>query len=115
MKVYDCFPFFNELDVLEIRLQELWDVVDIFVLAESNMSHSGKPKEYIFENNKERFAKYLSKIRRVAVEDMPETKDSWVREKYQRWSLIKGLTDVAPEDIIITSDLDEIQIGRAHV
>ena len=108
MKVYDCFPFFNELDVLEIRLQELWDVVDIFVLAESNMSHSGKPKEYIFENNKERFAKYLSKIRRVAVEDMPETKDSWVREKYQRWSLIKGLTDVAPEDIIITSDLDEI-------
>jgi len=56
MKVYDCFPFFNELDVLEIRLKELWDVVDVFVLAESNLSHSGKPKEYIFENNKDRFA-----------------------------------------------------------
>jgi hypothetical protein len=108
MKVYDCFPFFNELDVLEIRLQELWDVVDVFVLAESNMSHSGKPKEYIFENNKERFAKYMSKIRRVVVDDMPDTKDSWVREKYQRWSCTKGLTDVAPDDIIITSDLDEI-------
>ena len=54
MKVYDCFPFFNELDVLEIRLKELWDVVDVFVLAESNLSHSGKPKEYIFENNKQR-------------------------------------------------------------
>jgi hypothetical protein len=108
MKVYDCFPFFNELDVLEIRLQELWDVVDIFVLAESNMSHSGKPKEYIFENNKERFAKYMSKIRRVVVDDMPDTPDSWVREKYQRWSCTKGLTDVEVDDIIITSDLDEI-------
>lgn len=108
MKIYDCFPFFNELDVLEIRLQELWDVVDVFVLAESNMSHSGKPKEYIFENNKERFAKYMSKIRRVQVDDMPDTQDSWVRERYQRWSLVKGLTDVNADDIIIVSDLDEI-------
>jgi beta-1,4-mannosyl-glycoprotein beta-1,4-N-acetylglucosaminyltransferase len=108
MKVYDCFPFFNELDVLEIRLQELWDVVDIFILAESNQSHSGKPKEYIFENNKERFAKYASKIRRVQVDDMPDTPDSWVREKYQRWSCSKGLTDVEDGDVIITSDLDEI-------
>ena len=108
MKVYDCFPFFNELDILEIRLQELWDVVDVFVLAESNQSHSGKPKEYIFENNKDRFAKYMSKIRRVAVDDMPDTPDSWVRERYQRWSLIKALTDVAQDDIIITSDLDEV-------
>lgn len=108
MKVYDVFPFFNELDVLEIRLEELWDVVDVFVLAESNLSHSGKPKEYIFENNKERFAKYASKIRRIQVDDMPETPDSWLREKFQRYSGIKGLTDVAEDDIIITSDLDEI-------
>jgi hypothetical protein len=113
MKVYDCFPFFNELDVLEIRLQELWDVVDVFVLAESNQSHSGKSKEYIFENNKDRFAKYLSKIRRVIVDDMPETQDSWAREKYQRYSLIKGLTDIKVEDIIITSDLDEIPRAEA--
>lgn len=108
MKVYDCFPFFNELDVLEIRLQELWDVVDVFVLAESNLSHSGKPKEYVFENNKDRFSKYLSKIRRVVVDDMPNTNDSWVRERYQRWSCIKALIDVSADDIIITSDLDEI-------
>jgi hypothetical protein len=108
MKIYDCFTFFNELDVLEIRLQELWDVVDVFVLAESNLSHSGKPKNYIFEENKERFSKYLSKIRRIEVNDMPNTKDSWVREKYQRYSLIKGLEDREPDDIIITSDLDEI-------
>lgn len=113
MKVYDCFPFFNELDILEIRLQELWDVVDVFVLAESNQSHSGKTKEYIFENNKERFAKYLSKIRVVAVDDMPDTPDSWVREKYQRWALHRGLTDAEATDIIITSDVDEIPRAEA--
>jgi hypothetical protein len=113
MKVYDCFPFFNELDILEIRLEELWDTVDYFVLAESNLSHSGKPKEYIFENNKERFSKYLSKIRHIKVEDMPETNDSWVRERYQRFSLGKGLHDMTPNDIVIVSDCDEI--ARAEI
>jgi hypothetical protein len=113
MKVYDCFPFFNELDVLEIRLEELWNVVDVFVLAESNLSHSGKPKEYIFENNKERFSKYLDKIRHIKVEDMPETGDSWVREKFQRVCLDRGLYDMQPDDVIIVSDCDEIT--RAEV
>lgn len=108
MKVYDCFPFFNELDVLEIRLKELWDVVDVFVLAESNLSHSGKPKEYIFENNKERFSQWMSKIRHIKVDDMPETEDSWVRERFQRVCLDRGLHDMEPEDIIIVSDCDEI-------
>jgi hypothetical protein len=108
MKVYDCFPFFNELDVLEIRLKELWDVVDVFVLAESNLSHSGKPKEYIFENNKERFSQWMSKIRHIKVEDMPETEDSWVRERFQRVCLDRGLYDMEPEDIVIVSDCDEI-------
>lgn len=113
MKVYDCFPFFNELDILEIRLEELWDTVDYFVLAESNVSHSGKPKEYIFENNKERFSKYMSKIRHIKVDDMPETEDSWVRERYQRFSLGKGLHDMTADDIVIVSDCDEI--ARAEI
>lgn len=113
MKIYDCFPFFNELDVLEIRLKELWDIVDVFVLAESNLSHSGKPKEYIFEKNKERFSQYLSKIRHVKVDDMPATQDSWVRERFQRHSLIRGLIGLAEDDIIITSDIDEIPRAAA--
>jgi beta-1,4-mannosyl-glycoprotein beta-1,4-N-acetylglucosaminyltransferase len=108
MKIYDCFPFFNELDVLEIRLQELWDTVDVFVIAESNLSHSGKPKEYIFENNKERYAQWMSKIRHIKVDDMPETQDSWVREKWQRKCLERGLHDAQPEDIVIVADCDEI-------
>lgn len=113
MKVYDCFMFFNELDVLEIRLQELWDSVDIFVLAESNTSHSGKPKEYIFENNKDRFEKYMSKIRHVKVDDMIATNDAMARDRFQRSCLHRGLTDIEPDDIIIVSDLDEIPRAEA--
>ena len=113
MKTYDCFTFFNELDLLEIRLQEMWDVTDYFVIAESNLSHSGKPKPYYFLENKERFNQYMDKIRHIDVNDMPETQDSWVREKFQRFSLGKGLYDLNPEDIIIVSDLDEIPRAEA--
>lgn len=108
MKTYDCFTFFNELDVLEIRLQEMWNTTDQFVIAESNLSHSGKSKDYILLDNWERFKPYADKIKRIQVDDMPTTTDSWVREKFQRFSLGRGLTDRQPDDIIIVSDLDEI-------
>jgi hypothetical protein len=108
MKVYDCFTFFNELDLLEIRLQELYDVVDYFVIAEANMSHSGKPKGYTLLENMTRFEPWADKIRRIAVDDMPVTDNSWVREKFQRDALARGLTDINDEDLIIVSDLDEI-------
>jgi beta-1,4-mannosyl-glycoprotein beta-1,4-N-acetylglucosaminyltransferase len=108
MKVYDVFPFFNELDLLEIRLQELSNVVDYFVLVESNVTFTGNPKEYLFENNKERFSAYLNKIRYIKVDDTPETTDPWVREKFQRAAGSRGLFDAVPEDIIIVSDCDEI-------
>jgi hypothetical protein len=113
MKTYDCFTFFNELDVLEIRLQEMWDVTDYFVIAESNLSHSGKPKDYILLDNWDRFKPYADKIRRIQVDDMPETKDSWVREKFQRYSIGRGLEDMQPEDIVIVSDLDEVPRAEA--
>ena len=113
MKVYDVLPFFNELDILEIRLQELWNEVDYFVITESNLSHSGKPKEYILLDNWQRFKPYHEKIRRIAVDDMPETTDSWVRERHQRRQGLKGLTDLTKEDIVIVSDCDEI--ARAEI
>jgi hypothetical protein len=108
MKVYDCFTFFNELELLEIRLHELNDVVDYFVIAEANMSHSGNPKEYHLLDNWDRLKPWHHKIRRIAVDDFPQTNNSWVREKFQRDALSRGLTDVDPEDLIIVSDLDEI-------
>lgn len=112
MRVYDCFTFFNELDLLEIRLQELYNSVDYFVIAEANMSHSGNPKEYVLEANWERFAAFHDKVRYLKIDDFPVTDNSWVREKFQRDALTRGLHDVAPEDLIIISDLDEIPRGE---
>jgi hypothetical protein len=107
-KIYDCFPFFNELDLLELRLTECYDHVDHFVIAEANISHSGNPKEYIFENNKERFASWLDKIIHIKVGDVPRTQNPWVRENFQRDALIRGLNDVNDNDVVIVSDCDEI-------
>ncbi len=69
--IYDCFTFFNELDLLEIRFGELDKVVDYFVLAEANSTFSGKPKEFLFEKNKERYKKYFDKIIYVKIIKMP--------------------------------------------
>ena len=113
MKTYDLLPFFNELDILEMRLQELWNTVDHFVITESNLSHSGKPKEYILLDNWEKFKPYADKIRHIKVEDMPETTDSWVRERHQRREGTRGLYDLQPEDIVIVGDCDEI--ARAEI
>lgn len=108
MKVYDCFMFFNELDLLELRLQELWDTVDCFVIVESNISHAGNPKPYTLLDNWDRYAKYHSKMRHIKVEDFPPNVDGMFRDSFQRQGIARGLTDVAPEDIIIIADLDEI-------
>lgn len=62
MKTFDCFLFFNELDLLEIRLYLLYPHVDYFVIVESEITFQGKLKQFIFENNKHRFEKYLDKI-----------------------------------------------------
>ena len=60
-KIYDGFLFFNELDLLEIRLNTLNDVVDYFILVESSVTHAGKSKSFIFEENKDKFTKFLPK------------------------------------------------------
>lgn len=62
MKIYDCFQFFNEIDLLEIRLELLNDVVDYFVIVETDSTHSNLPKEYNFEKNVQFFQKFLNKI-----------------------------------------------------
>jgi beta-1,4-mannosyl-glycoprotein beta-1,4-N-acetylglucosaminyltransferase len=61
-KIYDCFLFFNELDLLEIRLELLYNYVDYFIISECDSTFSGLSKEFIFENNKDKFTKYLNKI-----------------------------------------------------
>ena len=58
-KIYDCFNFFNELDILELRLNILYEYVDYFVIVESDVTHSGEKKPFYFEDNKERYSKFL--------------------------------------------------------
>ena len=48
MKIYDCFMIYNELDLLEVRLEELYDVVDYFVISEGEHTFSGKEKQLCF-------------------------------------------------------------------
>ena len=67
--VYDCIPFFNELDILNLRLHVLSDCVDRFIIEESTRTFSGEPKELCFEKNKEMFAPFLSRIDYVVVSD----------------------------------------------
>ena len=67
--LYDCFLFFNELDMLELRLRELGSVVDRFVLVESAWTFQGKRKPMIFKENQSRFARWADKIIHVAVHD----------------------------------------------
>lgn len=71
MKLYDCFLFYNELDVLDIRLNLLKGIVDKFVILESTITFSGKPKPLIFQENKHLFTPFLDKIIHVVVDDTP--------------------------------------------
>ena len=114
--IYDCFTFFNELDLLEIRLNTLNDVVDRFVIAEATRTYMGKRKELLFERNRERYAAFADKIIYVVVDDLltEEEVDAdrynlpWVNENRQRNALARGLAGADGNDIVMVSDLDEI-------
>jgi Glycosyltransferase family 17 len=108
MKIYDCFPFYNELDLLELRLTELHSFVDHFVLVEANSTHQGNPKPYFYNENKERFAQWADKIIHVQVDDMPNHPDSWINEGHHRDQIMQGIANADADDLIIISDLDEI-------
>lgn len=71
-KVYDCFLFFNELNLLEMRMNILESVVDYFVIVEANITHSGVPREFCFAANRNKFTKWEHKIIYIQVTNMPE-------------------------------------------
>ena len=106
--MYDCFCFYNEFEILKIRLEELWDSVDYFVLVESIETQRGNPKPLYFEENKELFQKYLSKIIHITVQERHPEFGLWEREWYQRNCISRGLTTCDLNDIIMISDVDEI-------
>ncbi len=107
-KIYDCFLFFNELDLLEVRLAELYDHVDQFVLVESIETFRGNLKPLYFKENEERYLPYLDKIIHVVVDKRLNVSSPWDRERYQRDQILTGLKGCADDDIILVSDVDEI-------
>lgn len=111
--VYDCIPFFNELDILKLRLHILNPIVDRFIIEEATVTFSGEPKELCFEKNKGMFQEFLPKITYLVVDDSPVQASTHERDKYQKNALIKGLKDATDEDVIILSDVDEIPNPKA--
>ncbi|MEM6579230.1 MAG: N-acetylglucosaminyltransferase, partial [Pseudomonadota bacterium] len=83
-RIFDCFPFFNEIELLELRLEQHYDHVDFFVLAEATHTFSGLPKPLHFEEHAERFDRFADKIIHVVIDDDIDTRNGWARENFQR-------------------------------
>ncbi len=110
LKVYDCFTFFNEFELLELRLNTLWDLVDYFVIVEANKTHFNEPKPFNFYERQKEFKKYFKKIRYVMDDSVVPFNGvgDWSIENNQRNNIIQGLGDAEPDDLIFISDVDEI-------
>ena len=112
MAIYDCFQYFNEEHIADLRFNILNEFVDYFVIVESTVNHQGKEKKLQFDINK--YQKFKKKIKYIIVDDTPENikkphegGESLV-EQHQRNSLMKILNKADDEDLIILSDVDEI-------
>jgi len=124
MKVYDCFQFFDEEMLLDLRLNIMDKFVDKFVITEATYSHNGSNKKLIFNINN--YPKFKDKIIYIVVDKQPknilkiEQNDSdsikgqksifngYKRDNYQRQMAQKALMNVEPNDWIIINDIDEI-------
>ena len=116
MKLIDCFMYFDEDVVLDLRLNILKDIVDKFVIVESRIDHAGNTKKLNFDLNK--FKSFKDKITYLVADDLPfkrgilstswRNKPSWLRENFQRNYLLNGFNKSHDEDIIMISDIDEI-------
>ncbi len=112
--VYDCFLFLNELELLDIRLHEMGDVVDKFVIVESAETFRGSPKPFNFALHADSFHEFADKIIYIPVNERLATDNAWDREYYQRNQIMRGLIQCQDEDIILISDVDEI-VNQAGV
>lgn len=127
MMIYDCFLYYDEDMLLEIRLNTLADVVDRFVIVESTHTFTGIKRDLNFNINK--FSNFKDKIIYVVYDKEPILKpsedfnqnretdswqpevfvvDAWANEAAQRNAIMQGLTDAKEDDLIFISDVDEI-------
>ena len=106
-RIFDCFTFFNERDLLRLRIEWLRDLVDIFVIAEGARTFTGNARTPEFRP--EDYDIPAHKIRYVLVDDLEGPGcDAWSNERVQRNALLRGLGDVGDVDLVHVSDVDEI-------
>ena len=123
MKIFDCFQFFDEDMMLDLRLNILNDYVDKFVIVENLYMHSGTKKKQNFKI--ENFKKFQNKIEYILVDQLPkdlldikkiplESRASRIIdntlkiEHNQRNKILEGIKDSDDNDLILISDVDEI-------
>ncbi len=124
MKIFDCFMYFDEEVVLDLRLNVLNDYIDYFVIVESSFTHKGEKRKLRF--NPQKFSKFKDKIIYMVYENEPnniqiiDNSDSEIekntkyifnaafRENGQRNFIQEGLKMAGGDDIILISDVDEI-------
>ena len=124
MNIYDCFMYFDEDLLLDLRFNTLNKFVKKFVIAEANYTHNGTKKKLNFDINK--FKKFKDKIIYIIVDKQPdnilkildsETKEQkgeklilngMARDYFQRENLSRGIEEALNDDLILISDLDEI-------
>ena len=114
MRLIDCFMYFDEDLVLDIRLNTLYDKVDKFIIVEATKNHAGEHKELNFKI--ENFSKFKSKIVYIVIDDLPKNvkspKKGWhrnhARDQFQRNAIERGYKNYNDNDIIMISDIDEI-------
>ena len=111
--IVDCFPFYNELNMLKYRLETLAPVVDKFVLVESPRTFRGNPKKLYYQENKHLFEKYSDKIIHVIDNELvPDPPSPWMNDTHQRNYIGMGIAELLPvlkhDDVILISDVDEI-------
>ena len=121
-RLIDTFPFNNELDMLEVRLNELSAVVDAHILIESAFTQYGDPKPLFFDKakNESRFQPFLHKIVHVIVRDKPLNATGcalgWAHEWHTRDAVASGLTRlpfaVRDTDLLLMSDADELPFSK---
>ena len=106
----DTFLFFNEIDLVELRLRELAHIVDRFICVEATETFSGKP--HALESGKLLPLKNKYPIDFVVVRDMPPG-TAWEREAHQRNAILRGLVGLPGDALILVSDADEIPSADA--
>ncbi|MBI1778530.1 MAG: hypothetical protein HYR63_24590 [Proteobacteria bacterium] len=106
-RLYDYFTFFNEFELLDIRLAELADHVDGFVLVEAGWTNRGDPKPLFFEENKHRYEAYADKIRHIV---LTEKRSAIAAQQFvhQKNYGLDALASCADWDLVVVADVDEI-------